>query len=96
MRKDKQPQKKFLHYIDSTRFMSWQKIDSAQSYRLKDLKEGKRLISYKKHFTSAEEANQHLASPNDTLFQVTSSFEKNSVGSLRTLLIPTPIMPLIG
>ena len=74
--KEKQPQKKFLHYIDSARFMSWQKIDSAKSYRLKDLKEGKRLISYKKHFTSAEEANQHLASPNDTLFQVTSSFEK--------------------
>lgn len=74
--KEKQPQKKFLHYIDSTRFISWQKIDSAKSWRVKDLKEGKRLISYKRHFTSAEEANQHLATQNDTLFQVTSSFEK--------------------
>lgn len=34
------------------------------------------IITYKKAFSSAEEANAELAVPNDSLFQVTSKFEK--------------------
>lgn len=73
--KDKNPDRGFSRYIDSTKFMSWNRIDSARSFQLKPT-EGKRRIAYKKHFGSAAEANEHLAAPNDTLFRVTSSFEK--------------------
>jgi len=73
--KDKNPERGFNRYIDSTQFISWSHADSARSFQLKPA-EGKKNITYKKHFGSAAEANQHLAAPNDTLFRVTSSFDK--------------------
>lgn len=73
--KDKNPDSGFSRYIDSTQFISWNRVDSARSFQLKPA-EGKKYISYQKHFSSAAEANEHLAAPNDTLFRVTSSFEK--------------------
>ncbi|MBX2895444.1 MAG: hypothetical protein KF763_08375 [Cyclobacteriaceae bacterium] len=71
----KNPDREFNRYIDSTQFISWNRVDSARSFQLKPT-EGKKYITYRRHFGSASEANQHLAAPNDTLFQVTSSFEK--------------------
>jgi hypothetical protein len=73
--KVKNPDHEFKRYIDSTQFLSWNRVDSARSFQLKP-SEGKKHITYRKHFSSAAEANQHLAAPNDTLFRVTSSFEK--------------------
>lgn len=37
---------------------------------------GKFILTFSKHFNSAEEANQDLSTPSDTLFRVTSRFNK--------------------
>ncbi|MBX2913807.1 MAG: hypothetical protein KF856_00915 [Cyclobacteriaceae bacterium] len=73
--KDKNPEHGFNRYIDSTQFASWSRVDSLQLIQQKPA-EGKKFITYKKHFHSAAEANEHLAAPNDTLFRVTSTFNK--------------------
>lgn len=73
--KKKNPEREFYQYIDSSKFMSWIPVDSARNLQQKP-GEGKKFITFKKHFRSATEANQDLASPNDTLFRVTSSFQK--------------------
>ncbi len=38
---------------------------------------GKFILTFNKHFNSSEEVNQDLGTPNDTLFRVTSQFDKN-------------------
>lgn len=62
----------FMGISEST---GWQlqvtKKDSAEKVDAK-----KFVLSFSKHFQSSEEANQELASTNDTLFRVTSTFEK--------------------
>jgi hypothetical protein len=53
----------------------WQMlVNEKDSANKKD--EKKFLLTFSKHFQSAADANQELASPNDTLFRVTSNFEK--------------------
>jgi hypothetical protein len=73
--KEKNPERAFRHYIDSIQLKNWKRMDSAYSFQPKPA-EGKKYISYQKHFSSAADANQHLGVPNDTLFRVTSSFKK--------------------
>lgn len=43
---------------------------------IKNSDQGKFTLTFNKHFISTEEANQDLAVPNDTLFRVTSRFDK--------------------
>lgn len=75
-KKQKKFKESFIHFIDSAHLAEWQAIDSTQLPAYLQPKEGKKYLGYKKHFATAEEANQHLAAPNDTLFRVTSSFKK--------------------
>lgn len=42
----------------------------------KNTDQGKFILTFSKHFNSSEEANRDLAVPNDTLFRVTSHFDK--------------------
>jgi hypothetical protein len=61
--------------LDSAR--GWTKevllLDSSSN---QESKSKKYRLTFRKHFASAEEANQDLAIPSDTLFRITSSFQK--------------------
>ncbi|MBN8651283.1 MAG: hypothetical protein J0L67_07640 [Cytophagales bacterium] len=74
--KQKKLKESFIHFIDTIQLNEWQALDSAEIPAYLKPGEDKKFIGYKKHFVSSEEANQHLASQNDTLFRVTSSFDK--------------------
>jgi hypothetical protein len=74
--KQKKLKESFIHFIDTIQLNEWQALDSAEIPAYLKPREDKKFIGYKKHFASSEEANQHLATQNDTLFRVTSSFEK--------------------
>lgn len=74
--KQKKLKESFIHFIDTIQLNEWLALDSLEIPAYLKPGEDKKFIGYKKHFTSAEEANQHLATQNDTLFRVTSSFEK--------------------
>jgi hypothetical protein len=75
-KKQKKIKESSIHFIDSIYLTEWQLMDSIQLPTYLKPEEDKAYIGYSKHFASTEEANQHLATPNDTLFRVTSSFEK--------------------
>ncbi|HMR56521.1 MAG TPA: hypothetical protein PLM56_16485 [Cyclobacteriaceae bacterium] len=75
-RKQKKIKESFVHFIDTVHLAEWQPVDSTAFPVYLKAKEDKKFIGFKKHFASADEANQHLAAPNDSLFRVTSSFEK--------------------
>jgi len=67
---------KFAQYmLSEDQLDKWEKteIDSAPYI---SAKEGNKLLVLKKKFASAEEANKEMASPNDSLFRITSKFEK--------------------
>jgi len=74
--KQKKLKESFIHFIDTIQLNEWQALDSLEIPAYLKPGEDKKFIGYKKHFASSEEANQHLATQNDTLFRVTSSFEK--------------------
>ncbi|MBN8576349.1 MAG: hypothetical protein J0L66_05370 [Cytophagales bacterium] len=75
-KKQKKVKESFIHFVDSAHLADWQVIDSTQLPPYLKPKEGKKYVGYRKHFESAEAANEHLALPNDSLFRVTSSFKK--------------------
>ncbi len=75
-KKQKKLKEPFIRFLDSTHLQQWQPLDSTEIPAHLKPGEDKKFIGFKKHFASAEAANQHLASQNDTLFRVTSSFDK--------------------
>lgn len=75
-KQQKKIKESFIHFIDTIQLNEWQALDSAEIPAYLKPGEDKKFIGYKKHFASADEANKHLATQNDTLFRVTSSFEK--------------------
>ncbi|MCW5910564.1 MAG: hypothetical protein KIT62_05790 [Cyclobacteriaceae bacterium] len=75
-KKTKKIEESFVRFVDRVHLAEWQPLDSTEiSTHLKP-KEGKKFVGFKNSFASSEEANQHLAMANDTLFRVTSSFDK--------------------
>jgi hypothetical protein len=51
-------------------------VTAIEKEKVKKEDQGKFMLTFTKHFNSAEEANQDLGAPNDTLFRVTSHFDK--------------------
>lgn len=54
----------------------WTKTVELKKAQPDSVKDNERIITFKNSFASAEAANAELALPNDSLFQVTSKFEK--------------------
>lgn len=69
--------KAYQNILTDDQAKSWQQteLDSAQ-YMQRSLKDSTRYILLRKKFASAEEANKELATPVDSLFRITSKFEK--------------------
>lgn len=69
--------KTFQNILTEEQAQKWDRteLDSAR-YMQRNLKDSSKYILLRKNFPSAEDANNELAAPSDSLFRITSKFEK--------------------